>query len=223
MDLAKSILDRCGKQGFAVEQINNEQRHWLFLQISMIGRIRVSLLRPRLRSNEAGRLTLSNLHGLDDFPFHTDRAFEARPPRFVFLFARSQGHGDTKTLVTPIAKLNSDFRRLLRLARWMPALSNGQSSLSGAIIDATCNGYRFDTSLMSPANAAAQECKEIILPEFKRHSLSFSLREDNLVCIDNWRSVHARSHVEPQEVSGRIIERWELWPYAGMVVRKSLG
>lgn len=223
MDLAASLLDRCSTQGFAVEQINHEQRQRLLQYLRSIGRIRVRLLRPRARSDEFARLTLSNLHGLDEFPFHTDRAFEARPPRLVFMFARSQGEGDTKTLVTPIAKLNSDLQRLLRLARWTPVLSRFDVSFSGAIIDSTCNGYRFDTSLMLPANAVAQECIESVLPEFRKHSVSFGLREDTLVCIDNWRSVHSRSQVEPQEVNVRIIERWELWPYAGMVAREPLG
>lgn len=156
--------------------------------------------------------TYSGNFGFGTFPFHTDLAHWAIPPRYILLWC-SRGDETTKTQFidsnSVIQKLGvSTLTRCLAQPRrpmkgslqLLPILQASTEQLNRLI--------RWDSIYLKPSNVYAQTVFEEIhqhLAKVKPIIKSLTNRGDTLI-MDNWRLLHGRSQVK-EMTSARLIHR----------------
>lgn len=208
--------------GYAYANLGSVEQRGLIYALRRLGAVRERTLVPKYSTTD-GRLTLSNKFGFGEFPFHTDRAFDVRPPRIVALFDDSSRSTAVCTKVAALQSLPKPAQKVLRRAMWIKLERHGESYLPGMFMTNMGNGYRFDTSLMRPGNAVAEHCANGLHEVFEELSLKIDWTRANTVLIDNWNSVHARGAVEKADVGVRRLTRLEVWVHEGMAVGELLG
>lgn len=156
--------------------------------------------------------TYSGNFGLDGFPFHTDLAHWACPPRYLMLRC-AIGDPSTRTelidglsLVAAIGS-NTLTRCLVRPRR--PIKGTLQLLPVWQDMREVClQLLRWDSIYLQPINEYAQAVFRQIIDwlsgtQPKTHML---LNEGDTLLLDNWRVLHARSAV-PEPTSSRKIHR----------------
>src|SRR5450759_1329286 len=78
--------------------------------------------------------TLSKKYGTAAFPFHTDFAFRAMPPRYILLVNNTDMHFQRPTLVARIDLLTPALRNLVRNSMWKLVSSKKHYLVSGQFI-----------------------------------------------------------------------------------------
>ena len=165
----------------------------------------VQELTPRAKSTPN---TYSGIFGLNEFPFHTDLAHWAEPPRYLLLRC-IRGYSDTPTLMLDGRKLASRIgenvlrRALVRprrpLAGKVQILRLQQHSPTGEII-------RWDEVFLKPASRVG----ELAFSQFRSLmaqsvATPVVMRNDgDVLIIDNWRMFHARPAIAPHRQERRL-------------------
>jgi L-asparagine oxygenase len=154
--------------------------------------------------------TYSGIYGLDRFPFHTDLAHWHRPPRYLMLRC-VRGYADVSTqLLDGEALVERVKLNVLARAIVKPRRPQGGSVPLLRLCEKTDTGYRlrWDEVFLEPASKvgdlASQHMREC-LANSEPQSISLTLPGDMLL-IDNWRMLHARSPIPPGR-EDRKIER----------------
>jgi L-asparagine oxygenase len=171
----------------------------------------IQSLIPRVLSR-ASPNTYSGNFGMGQFPFHTDLAHWAVPPRFVALRC-VRGVGSVLThLLDGRFVVERVGRSVLHRALVQPrrSLRNGRHLLRLLDVgtDVGEQRLRWDSLYLRPATAASGDTmKEVhrCLVQLPATNVSLSSRGDTLV-IDNWRVLHGRSPV-PEHARHRRIDR----------------
>jgi hypothetical protein len=89
--------------------------------IRSLRRLQFAVSKTLLRishASDARPNTLSAKHAAAAFPFHTDFAFRALPPRFILLLNASGLDFKRPTLIARIAMLAPQLQNLVRNSRW---------------------------------------------------------------------------------------------------------
>lgn len=154
--------------------------------------------------------TYSGNFGLDAFPFHTDLAHWASPPRYLMLRC-TLGDPDALTLLVD-GKVLVDALGPSVLSR---CLTRPRRPMNGTfhllpIWRDTCGSaqqlFRWDSIYLLPANAYAQTvCREIVdyLSQIQPSAVVLRNKGDTLL-LDNWRLLHGRSPVQNPASSRKI-------------------
>lgn len=160
---------------------------------------------------EASKSSYSGKYGLRAFPFHTDLAHWATPPRFLMLRC-IEGDNTVSTLVLPPDKV-------AKLATYLPiskAFLSPSNIIKGHSLTALpmmfningVIGVRWDKEFLNPINKYAHKVKNGIdqytLGDWKARSIISNNRGDTII-IDNWRCLHSRSSAP--KGSKRLLER----------------
>jgi hypothetical protein len=163
----------------------------------------VSVLRPT--SQAAARPgSLSAIHGLDKQPLHTDGAHLRQPPDIVVLVATSP---------TPVATLvRRIFRSRGRTDVWPPHLDDGvflvQSGRDSFYTTARVDqGVRFDSGCMTPCDQRARQLSDYILrlsDDAEEHQW---IAANQVLVIDNRRTVHGRAAASSPGDRDRALNR----------------
>jgi len=160
-----------------------------FLELLAPRKIRYSFLEPR----PAGQgNTLSDLHGLEEFPLHTDGANLISPPDYIFLMApRSRV---TPTLIADprsVIDIDSSFARdavftIRRQGRNFPSFfverSRGESMV------------RYNADTMIPQNSAAFKVVEF-MSGLRHHAVQISWAKISLLVLNNRAMLHGRGNI----------------------------
>lgn len=169
----------------------------------------VDELRPK-SATEASPRSLSGLHGLDAFPFHTDAAHHALPPRFVLLRFASERASKCRTLiaVTP-RRLSKKDREILEHDVWVVDGGRGRRFLTSILTHP--DGYsrpmlRFDEGCMRPADKSLGEARAVVFRILEGRRVALEWAPGLAVVIDNWRALHARDAALAGEEE-RVLER----------------
>lgn len=171
----------------------------------------VQTLRPH-RKLDSSQNRYSGTYGLDEFPFHTDLAHWARPPRYLMLRCQ-KGSQDVATKLlacsTVVSALGSTvLHRALVRQRHVPTgevlcILPLLFSIKGV------SGIRWDPLFLVPMNKAAGQVakamKNHIWSKAEIVWLNLAEHGDTLI-LDNWRFLHGRSKV-PIEDTDRLLER----------------
>lgn len=164
-------------------------------------------LRPR---KDAAPNTYSGIYGFNQFPFHSDLAHWKRPPHYLLLRC-IKGYAEIKTLLIDglVLELNIT-REILTRALYKPRRpQNGEIRLlSLHESNETESWLRWDEVFLKPASKIAQIASERIT-QYVNHAspIAISLVNDgDILLIDNWRMLHARSPILPG-TEDRLIER----------------
>jgi len=177
--------------------------------IKLAGFDTLQTLSPKLQ-NEATPNTYSGNFGLDDFPFHSDLAHWARPPRYLALRCINGGIAtytqliDSSNIVDLIGEV--ELRRTLVMPR---RPQSGRKQLLRLLerFDGAFWAFRWDPLFLSATEECAEVLKQVALciAGLNPHRCLLSESGDTLV-VDNWRMLHGRSRVADSDVN-RVIVR----------------
>lgn len=170
----------------------------------------VQQLRPRFQ-DAALKNQYSGVYGVDAFPFHTDLAHWAQPPRYLVLRCVQGAPG----VFTEILSANHLLERVeigqLRRALLRP---RRRSRFRGVNVLPVVTGsdpffsIRWDSLFLVPLNDTAEQIRSVLcrknLPLRSFAQIKMVNKGDTLV-IDNWRVLHARSNAHGS--MHRLIER----------------
>jgi L-asparagine oxygenase len=176
-----------------------------------VGRDVLQRLRPVPR-HDARRRSLSALHGVGAFPFHTDGAHWIRPPHFLVMRCVDPGAGKRPTTIVDshnIPLLPSERALLHRAIFIVDGDDNSRPFLDSILSDrwGTSSAIRFDEGCMRPAHASFGLASALLKEAMRRRPVaSIEWRMDDGVVIDNWRCLHARA-ISRRHDGDRLLER----------------
>lgn len=211
--MALSIKDEVARHGYAFVQEHCPDMD-AFTVASALGQPLTpwegGLIQELVPRASATPNTYSGIFGLERFPFHTDLAHWLLPPRYLLLRC-VRGFADVLTLLLD----GHDLVESVTLDILMRAIVKPRRPRNGAITllrlcESTDDGYRlrWDEIFLKPAskvgNIADQRVREHLIDS---EPMSIGLaRPGDMLLIDNWRMLHARS-VIPAGREDRRIER----------------
>lgn len=169
---------------------------WSEVTIRTSERDFVTELKP-LTQEEARPASLSATYGLDEQPLHSDGAHLRNPPDVVVFVAETPCR--TPTLLWTLA--TSEGRSSLS-PKDMDDLHNGLFVVDGGsdafLATAYSNGgWRFDRGCMRPADERRRRVDQLVL-DFSKGAHPHDWSEPNqILVIDNSKTLHARSAMRP--------------------------
>lgn len=151
-------------------------------------------LKPKL-ANDAVKGTFSNMHGLNDFPLHTDTAFYKKPARYILMHSVNPSNCNTTLL------LKNSFWDLMTTAEKTKAeraiylVKTNQEKFYTSFIFRENNesGFKYDPSCMFPVNKYAKEFDSLfnnIILDIPLIDIKWS--GNKTIIIDNWNILHGR-------------------------------
>jgi hypothetical protein len=163
--------------------------------------------------------TLSAKYGTASFPFHTDFAFCALPPRYILLTNTTEATFQRPTLVAPIPRLQSRFRSLMQASMWKLRRVQKHYLVNGSFVQNAEVIWRWDCDFLKPANREAEVAYRLVPEAMNGLAVPIEWAGQTAVLIDNWCCAHARGEPRadtPSELT-RVLTRYEFWRYARMV------
>ncbi|MDH5326952.1 MAG: hypothetical protein OEZ58_08765 [Gammaproteobacteria bacterium] len=150
------------------------------------------------QKNAAYPGTLSNLHGFDEFPLHTDTAFWPVPARYLVLAMLNKNSYSSNVVNANkvFESLDHDVRKAARDAVFKVHTPLGDFDASAIFEESGEIGFRFNACCMTPANVTAKS----FLVAFD-HALrcttpnTLQWTGSKAVIIDNWKVLHGRSAI----------------------------
>jgi L-asparagine oxygenase len=213
-DPAKALRSALDRKGWAVTQI--ARTNDLLALAESLGEITpswsggpvVDELRPKSES-EAAPHSLSGMHGLGAFPYHTDAAHHILPPRFVLLRLASRTPTSRRTLLAPIpGRLPQRDRDVLEHDVWL--VDGGRGRFLTSILARPEGGaddlIRFDEGCMRPADREFGAGRETILRLLENRERAVTWSPTKTLVLDNWRTLHAREDAVTVN-EDRVLER----------------
>jgi L-asparagine oxygenase len=168
----------------------------------------------RLVVNEANNAppnSYGGIYGIDRFPFHTDLAHWAHPPRFLLLRCLN-GFEDVPTLLIDAFQLSDQVGRVL-LGRALvkprrpmnlklPLLRILRTIGDDAVL------FRWDEVFLQPCGTAGRQGVQAVKDYIAatRPTTVMLVKRGDTLLVDNWRMLHARSRIPPG-CESRCIER----------------
>ncbi|SDM56861.1 Taurine catabolism dioxygenase TauD, TfdA family [Maricaulis salignorans] len=168
----------------------------------------VQLLKPR---KDGTPNTYSGNFGLEQFPFHSDLAHWLRPPRYILLRCQV-GFEDTPTLLLDGRNLIQRISRpTLSRTVYRPRRPRAGAHTLLRLLETEIDGeelLRWDELFLQPTNRFATDTGHTIgnfIKSYRPLAVALS-RPGDILIIDNWRMLHARSPIVAGR-EGRIIQR----------------
>ncbi len=169
----------------------------LVRQVGHVSR-EAEVLEPRA-SGEARDWSLSRHYGLRAFPWHTDGAISRHPPRYVALYARSvELGGATTDLLDVQARSSAQFFETVKSCVLRGCDSVGRPVIRRAyevLEGSPC--IRWDRRVFSVDAPRVRRAEDLLNRLQASHSVDW--RDGMLIIFDNWRFLHRRSDVRPDE------------------------
>lgn len=168
------------------------------------------LVQTLVPQTEAAPNSYSGIYGLGHFPFHSDLAHWRTPPRYLLLRCIT-GHADVSTLMID----GHDLIGAVTLDILSRAIFKPRRPRDGSVsLLRLCESVedvvriRWDEVFLKPASRIGEVADLRIRGWLStRTPTALSLAEPHdMLLIDNWRMLHARSPILPGRES-RVIER----------------
>ncbi|MEO9870941.1 TauD/TfdA family dioxygenase [Ekhidna sp.] len=154
-------------------------------------------LHPKENKDAMGG-TFSNLHGLNEFPLHTDTAFLNFPVRYMMLNAEKESSCGTKLLATSqlFRQLSEAELKIARRSIFLLKTKNRSCYLPLFFKHKGQEGFRYDSTCMTPFNNHAKDFVLIMKNAFNRVETSvLKWNQHKTILIDNWKTLHGREAV----------------------------
>lgn len=204
---ASGLASKCSELGFARFHVENEEALVLLAKnlgriLRLPGRPAVQPLTPASEAIYRGK-TLTSTYGNGSIPLHSDCAFLAPPPRYVFLWCQTADPQCGTTLL-PLRQLDlsPNLSQALRTGLWR-VTGLGKVSFCHA---AWSNGIRWDRDCMTPVDKTAHTAHASVSSLIKNtHRQVIRWRDSGEgIIIDNHATLHGR---ESAPVSNRRLLR----------------
>jgi hypothetical protein len=169
----------------------------------------VQLLRPRPRDS-APPNSLSSLHGLAEFPLHTDAAHHPVPPRYVVMRLAQGNITRCATLVVPFSSIAFDQSALASLRRDVWIVNGGRGKFTTTILDSlSISGreiVRYDAACMRPMSRSFARSSWLLQENLgSAPRIRIQWQPTYFLVVDNWRVLHGREAAIGNEQ--RVLER----------------
>jgi hypothetical protein len=169
----------------------------------------VKALKP-MESRLARQGSLSANCGLDEFPFHTDTAFWARPSRYLVMRVEGDRRRSTSllhfenVLSTIGPRARSDVLRSI----WRTERNKGGIYCSMNFSAGLSRGWRYDPNVMRPTNPSSIRTLENFACAIRasQEKVTVSWERTSCLVVDNWHLLHARGAAPPEELE-RVLFR----------------
>lgn len=170
----------------------------------------VTALSPT-RREQARRRSLSAIHGMGEFPLHTDGAHLPTTPRYIVLRCVSPGAAARETLLADTAALQLSAADWALLRRAVYVIDDGRSPRRLRSIAVRTgpsrHDIRFDDGCMRPAHPSFAEAGRRFRDALDRNDpIRLVWKEGDAVIIDNRRCLHGRGPSDTPD-NDRILER----------------
>lgn len=156
--------------------------------------------------------TLTTEYGANAFPFHTDGAHRVIPPRWTILQFIGDGKSDTATLLFDSKVLSEIYENEDLFFNEIYLVKHGHQSFLTPIINRQlyCEPiFRWNKLVMKKLINKTGKTLEDYLSSFHvRITWNFG----KILILDNWRMLHGREKILPNELHTRKIKRFNLTP-----------
>lgn len=149
--------------------------------------------------------SLSALHGLAPFPFHTDAAHHALPPDLLAMRLAPESTSRTPTLLLDVWDVAGSDLAGLRAGTWL--VSAGRRRFYAPMVSRRGSNQvlRFDPGCMRPVSTKAMEVQLAFQSTIQAAvAAEVDWNAGTVLVVDNWRCLHARGEVLG---FGRALER----------------
>ena len=170
------------------------------------GRKAADLLVPRT-SDGAHVRTLSRLHGLGAFPFHTETAHWRRPVDLVILKCLHPGAGDRPTTLIDGWRLGLSDRDADDLRSSIMVVRNGARSFLAPLASKTNNhlAFRHDPGCMRPASKHDKGTLELLQERLSSTApTAVHWKAGRCLIFDNSRVFHSRGRTSIPDTDRRL-------------------
>jgi hypothetical protein len=151
------------------------------------------VLLPTQAGNAKPR-SLSRLHGVGEFPLHTDTAHWVTPCRYVMLACVSPGGGSRATLLMDTQRLRLNEHQSSLLHSTPLRVTNGRNSFFSTILSKSRPFMRFDPGCMTATTIDGMETLELFSQyKWPDHVEHFQWAVGTVLVLDNWRMLHGRA------------------------------
>lgn len=144
--------------------------------------------------------TFSNIYGYNGFPLHTDTAFWNKPVRFILL--SSYRSSKCQTILTSVDTLfgNFNLNEIKSAERAIFKVRTPHCQFYSSIIfkENGITGFKYDPNCMKPANYHGKQFVELINGK-SIETINVKWSGNKAVVIDNWKMLHGRNAVDPNE------------------------
>jgi hypothetical protein len=145
-------------------------------------------------TSQAAPRSLSAIHDLGSFPFHTDAAHHRVPPRYLLMRLADGGSSTTPTLLVdanPRSVCLPDSKVLMR-EQWLVRGGFGRTFYA-PVLDPSKRFLRFDSGCMTPPSGTVLRGRAIIDRWLARTPPAVIAWATNITLVaDNWRILHSR-------------------------------
>lgn len=151
--------------------------------------------------------TFSATCGRGAFPWHSDCSHWESPPKFIMLQSVGMPSGATLGLSGDrlLEMLPSNARRRVGHAVWRARTNRGAFYCSLHARRGLTSVFRYDPLCMAPINQDAKIVSEAIAKvDINAAQLVHNWRDREVLVIDNWRILHARSAVSAERTMLRL-------------------
>jgi alpha-ketoglutarate-dependent taurine dioxygenase len=167
-----------------------------------------------MRSLDAAPHSLSAVHGLGTFPFHTDAAHHKVPPRWLLLRCIDPGDSDRATLIIDSHDLVLDHEELREVGRAVWNVHTGfKSFLASALVRClnvrnTVMRLRYDPGCMTIADPSFADAAALLRDSLgKVPPSAIDWEPNHTLVVDNWRVLHARGDAKVDDAGRRHLQR----------------
>ena len=156
----------------------------------------VDILVPRAREDSLPG-TLSFMHGVKAFPFHTETAHWRRAVDVVILKCINPGAGNRPTFLIDAWSLDFEEDEIAQLMQSLMFVRNGARSFLAPLVTKECErlSFRYDPTCMKPASHIDKAAMNIIEQRLTTASATeIKWRPGQCLVFDNRRMLHSRAH-----------------------------
>ena len=175
---------------------------------SASGRPLIDVLVPKAVEDSAHR-TLSAIHGVGAFPFHTETAHWRKPVDLVVLRCVNPGAAGRSTRLIDGWKLNLDEEEIKRLSFSLMVVKNGARSFLAPLVERGQSKirFRYDSGCMRPAfDKSAESFAQFADRLNASHFREIPWERNLTLILDNRRMLHARAAASTMD-EDRQLER----------------
>jgi alpha-ketoglutarate-dependent taurine dioxygenase len=157
----------------------------------------------------APKKSLSALHGVGSFPFHTDGAHHRQPPRWVVMRCVDPGPANRPTLLVDGAQLPLTSRQWREVERAVWWVRSGGRSFPASIVKRKEGAlFRYDRGCMTAAHRAFGAAGDLLEAAIEASDhVCLSWRPHDVIVFDNWRMLHARGTACGSDTGVRRLQR----------------
>ena len=154
--------------------------------------------------SDANSKSLSALYGKNDFPFHTDGAYLANPPKYVIL----RSPNPIQNCPTIICKPNFKTVDANNLRKNVWLVNGGRGKFYTTMIEDIDNDnrIRFDLACMRPALPDFKYSADLMESAIKTSEKQvINWKKNQCIIFNNWKLLHSRA--DATNSTQRILER----------------